>query len=138
MIYLHGYLNFITSVPIMRHDVKVFSTFLKRIRLFVDYCFSEKILNRVHSFSADHKKYRNNIKTLAWHYSDVIECHLRIKLCTDTYFHETWDTLSQNKLEPRQSPVKVLLLPYCYENNHRGALPYTGVLKNWLNWIKSW
>ena len=99
--YLHVYLILITVVSNMHHDInkKYFSTFLKRSvnckfwnyqRDYWPIVDAQKFYAKTHSFSTN--------KTLA-EYNSESKCHLKMKFCTDPYFHEILSL--KNKLEPR-------------------------------------
>ena len=69
---------------------KYFFKIVKKNRIIkedVGYCCSKKMETKSHSFSAYSKCCTNSIKTVAWHNSET-KCHLKMKICTDSYFYE--------------------------------------------------
>ena len=77
----------------MCHDInkKSFCNIFKKNRIIediVDYCCSEKIVNKGSFILRRIKLCTNTIKTLVLHNSET-KCYLKIKFCTDTSFYAT-------------------------------------------------
>ena len=76
--HLQLYLILIASVSIMRHDIKEIA----------DYCCSEEIVNKGSFIPCPQQVVHKHHQNLAWQKSET-ECHLKMKLCTDSYFYKT-------------------------------------------------